>query len=146
MFVREKYDRHGHQRHQLVRSVRRQGAVRQQLVAYLGEATSVDAALHQWPPQIAILRQQSAELRSEAERLRAQMPPAWLETGVVPRPRRWGMRRAQQQFGRYWACWDRAAQLDRSADRLQRRFDRLRNVVEHGVGTTPDDEALDRGA
>ena len=143
MFVRAKTNRHGHRRHQLVRSVRIEGAVRQEIVAYLGDATSASRALQQWAARISYLRQQAAELRSAAERIRAQMPQVWLAAGMVPRPSRWGMRAANRAFGRYWAAWDRAAKLDRAADRLQGRLDRLRNVVEHEVGTTAaDDEQL----
>lgn len=143
MFVRSKTNRHGHRRHQLVRSVRTQGAVRQEIVAHLGDVASVGTALRRWPAQIAELRQQAAEQRNAAERMRAQMPAVWLEAGMVPRPSRRGMRAANRAFGRYWVAWDRAAKLDRAADRLQGRLDRLRIVVEHEVGTTPaDDEQL----
>lgn len=142
MFVRSKTNRHGHRRHQLVRSVRTQGAVRQEIVAHLGDVASVGTALRRWPAQIAELRQQAAEQRNAAERMRAQMPAVWLEAGMVPRPSRWGMRAANRAFGRYWAAWDPAARLDRKADRLQGRLDRLRSIVEHEVGTTPDDTAF----
>lgn len=143
MFVRSKTNRHGHRRHQLVRSVRAGGAVRQQIVAYLGDAASVSIALRQWSDRIADLRREAAELRSTAERARAQIPPVWLGADAVPRPSRWGMRRANKMFTRYWAAWDRSAKLDRAADRLQRRLDRLSDAVEHKVGTTPDDIAFD---
>lgn len=123
--------------------MRGQGAVRQEIVAHLGDVASASAAFKQWPVQITDLRQQAAQLRSAAERMGAQIPPVWLEAGMVPRPSRWGMRAANRAFGRYWATWDRAFRLDRKADRLQGRLDRLRNVVEHEVGTTPaDDEQL----
>lgn len=132
MFVRAKTNRHGHRRHQLVRSVRIEGTVRQEIVAYLGDAASASKALQQWAVRITDLHQRAAELRSAAERIRAQMPPVWLAAGMVPRPSRWGMRAANRAFGRYWATWDRATRLDRKADRLQGR-----KIVEHKVGTTP---------
>ena len=103
--------------------------------------------MREWPSQIAQLRQHALELRSKAEQMRAKMPPIWLEAGMVPRPSRYGMRAANRVFGSYWIAWDRAARLDHAADRLQRRLDRLREVVKQELGTTPvDDEALDQGA
>ena len=147
MFIRAKSDCHGHRRHQLVRSVRTGGAVRQEIVAYLGDAPSVTAALRQWRTRIASLRQRAAELRSQAERFRAQMPQGWVQDGVVPRPSRYGMRAANKAFGRYWSTWASSEKLDRAADRLERRLDRLRDSVKRQLGTTPeDDEALDREA
>lgn len=144
MFVRTKADRHGHRHHQLVRSVRTGRTVRQHVLADLGQAPSLNAALRQWPAEIAHLRQRGAAARSAAERLRAQMPPTWVPGGVVPRPSRYGMRAANRSFGQYWAAWDRAAKLDRAADRLYGRLGRLCNIVEHEVGTTltADDEPL----
>ena len=143
MFIRAKSDCHGYQRHQLVRSVRTGGAVHQEIVAYLGDAPSVTAALRQWPTRTANLRQRAAELRSQAERIRAQMPQGWMQDGVVPRPSRYGMRAANKAFGMYWSTWAAAERVDRAADRLQRRLDRLRDAVEHKVGTTADDIAVD---
>jgi len=146
VFIRAKSDRHGHRRNQLVRSVRTGGAVHQQIVAYLGDAPSVTAALRRWRTRIASLRQRAAELRTAAERFRAQMPQVWVQDGVVPRPSRFGMRAANKAFGMYWSAWAAAERADRAADRLQRRLDRLRDAVEHEVGTTPDDIAFDASA
>lgn len=122
-------------------------SVRQHVLVDLGKAATVDSALPLWPRQVAQLRQRAAELRSEAEHLRVRMPTAWLDAGTVPRPSRWGMRKANAAFSWYWATWHRAAKLDRAADRLERRLDRLRDVVKHELSTTlVDDEALDLGA
>lgn len=142
MFVRRKIDRRGRPHHQLVQSLRHGPHIRQRILAYLGDAGSIEAALVGWPAQIVDLRDRAVECRVAAERLKAQMPPPWMPHGVVPRPSRWGMRLAQKRFGQYWMEWDRAEKLDRAADRLQRRLDRLRDLVEHELGTTLNDDEL----
>lgn len=147
MFVRRKANGLGRLRYQLVHSTRSGRTVRQHVLVDLGQAPTVDTALRQWPRQVTQLRQRAAELRSAAEGMRAKMPPIWLEAGMVPRPGRWGMRAANRACSEYWSVWNRAGTLDRAADRLQLRLDRLRDIVKHELGTTSvDDEALDLGA
>lgn len=89
MFVRKKTV-NGRVYHYLVRSVRQNGKVRQEALAYLGEYTTVDEALEKLTAYAARARQSAAGCLARAEGAYQQKRQMWLGK------HEWNTRRAEK--------------------------------------------------
>ena len=139
-FVRTK-TRNGKRRYHLVENYRKDGKVRQRIIAYLGEHATVEVAIEQLAQEIQRRRQRAELNRRKADEIRQRMHPNWIAMngGEVPKPRREGARFSRKLFGRYWSAVEWAKSDDYWADKRQHQLDKLRAHVrsDHKLGPGP---------
>jgi len=149
-FIREKQGKTGRRYFYLVESARKGGKVRQKVVAYLGQYSTVEAALAGLPRDVDKWRGWVVRARANMAKIRERL--RWLPMSCeVPRPRRRGGRGANRLYGKYWFWAEAIPAYERRAEALAARLDQLRSYCsahnyladEKIMGTTGDEPRPD---
>lgn len=137
MFIRTKQKRNGRAFHYLVKSERHEGRVRQKTLVYLGEFSTIEAALEGLPALVAKWTKVATACAAKADAARQLMHPAWIERngGVVPRPRRRGLQSASKLFSSYWFYHEGIRVCEHRARDCAARLDKLRAATQEVVPT-----------